>query len=169
MACDITKVRGRQCKGLGGTLRLYLYNFVADPFTIVAGLCTAINASLTTVYEYVLEGDGNPLTESMVGDRSAGTAVNTQTLVALIKKQDASTSLEFNLMIKNFPQAVIKDRNGVYHAVALTEGIDFTVEATTGGAHADFNGYTVTGVSMEVDLSPKLDASTITAFLALIP
>lgn len=168
MACDITKGRGRQCKGLGGNLRLYLYNFLNDPFTIVAGECTAINPSLTTVFEYVLEGDGNPLTESMVGVRNEGTAVNTQTLIALIKKQDAATSLEFNLMIKNFPQAVIKDRNGVYHAIALTEGIDFTVEATTGSAHADFNGYTVTGVSIEGDLSPKLDSATVTAFLALI-
>lgn len=168
MACDITVGRGRQCKGLGGNSRLYLFNYVADPFTQVAGFATAINASLTTVYEYVLEGDGNPLTESMVGDRNAGTAVNTQTIVALIKKQDAATSLEFNLMIKNYPQAVVKDRNGVYHAIAITEGLDFTIEATTGSAHADFNGYTVTGVSMEGDLSPKLNAATITAFLALI-
>lgn len=168
MACDITKGRGRQCKGLGGNLRLYLYNFLADPFTIVAGEATAINPSLTEVFEYVLDGDGNPLTESMVGDRNTGTAVNTQTVISLIKKQDAATSLEFNLMIKNNVHAVIKDRNGVYHAIALTEGIDFTIEATTGSAHADFNGYTLTGVSIEGDFSPKLNAATITAFLALI-
>lgn len=169
MACDLTKGRARICKEqLGGTTILFLFNFVKDPFTIVAGEATAINVLLTTVFQYDLEGDGNPLTESMVGDRNTGTSVNTQTILSLIKKQDAATSLEFNLAAKNFPQAVVKDRNGVYHAIGLTEGIDFTIEATTGSAHADFNGYTITGTSIEGDLSPKLDSATITAFEALV-
>jgi len=167
--CDITKGRARVCKkGLGGTTILFLYNFVEDPFTIVAGEATAINVLLTTVFQYDLEGDGNPLVESMVSDRNTGTSVNTQTIIGLIKNQDAATSLEFNLVAKNFPQAVVKDRNGVYHAIALSEGLDFTIEAATGSAHADFNGYTITGVSIEGDLSPKLDSATITAFEALV-
>lgn len=167
--CDLTKGRARVCKdGLGGNSRVYLFNFVEDPFTILNGEATAINILIAQVFEYELEGDGNSLIESIVGDRNTGTAVNTQTLVALIKKQDAATSLEFNFLAKNFPQAVVKDRNGVFHAIGLTEGIDFTIEATTGAAHAEFNGYTVTGVSFEGDLSPKLDTATIAALLLLI-
>ena len=78
------------------------------------------------------------------------------------------TSAELNLLIKGFPQAVVKDRNGVYHALGIDDGIDFTVDATTGGAKTDLNGYTLTGVSTTGDLSPKLDSATITAFLALV-
>jgi len=169
MACDITKGRARICKdSLGGNSRLYLFNYVADPFTVVAGEATAINVLLTTVFEYELEGDGNSLIENMPSDSNTGTTVNTQTIVALLKKQDAATSLEFNLVAKNYPQAVVKDRNGVYHCIGLTDGIDFTIEATTGATHSDFNGYTITGVSREGDLSPKLDDATITLFLALV-
>jgi hypothetical protein len=64
--------------------------------------------------------------------------------------------------------AVVKDRNGVYHAVGLDDGIDFTIDQATGGAKTDMNGYTLTGVSTTGSLSPKLDSATITAFLALV-
>jgi hypothetical protein len=63
---------------------------------------------------------------------------------------------------------VVKDRNGIYHAIGIDDGIDFTVVQTSGGAKTELNGYTLTGVSTTGSLSPKLDAATITAFLALV-
>jgi hypothetical protein len=39
---------------------------------------------------------------------------------------------------------------------------------STGGAKAELNGYTLTGVSTTGSLSPKLDTDTIADFLALI-
>lgn len=171
MACtsDITSGRGRVCKNsLGGNSELYIFNYVEDPFTVLNGEATAINVLLTEAFRFEIEGDGNTLTENFVGERQNGTSVNTQTLVTILKKQDAVTSAELNLLIKGFPQAVVKDRNGVYHALGIDDGIDFTVDATTGGAKTDLNGYTLTGVSTTGDLSPKLDSATITAFLALV-
>ena len=169
MSCDITSGRARQCKKfLGGQSSLYLFNFVDDPFTIVAGEATAISPSLTTVYEYVLEGDGNTLVENMVPDRNTGTRVNTQTLTIVLKGISAADSNQFNLLSSGFPQAVVKDRNGVYHAVGLDDGIDFSVGSQTGGAKTDLYGFTLTGVSTTKDLSPKLDSATVTAFLALV-
>ena len=166
---DITAGRLRQCKAqLGGNANLYLYNFIEDPFTIVSGEATAINVGLTAVYKFELEGDGNTLEESLVGDRNAGTAVNTQTLTFLLKKIDAATGAELNLLAKGYPQAVVEDRNGVWHCLGIDDGIDFTIVQSTGGAKADFNGYTNTGVSTTGALSPKLDAATITAFKALV-
>ncbi len=169
MACDATKGRVRVCKeSLGGTGKLYLYNSLEDPFTYASGIATAMNAALTVAYEYELEGDLNTLVENMVPNRNTGTTVNTQTLVTTLKKIDAATSAEMNLIAKGFPQAVVKDRNGIYHAIGIDDGIDFTVDQVTGGAKTDLNGYTLTGVSTTGGLSPKLDGDTVTAFLAVV-
>ncbi|GAG67699.1 unnamed protein product, partial [marine sediment metagenome] len=59
-------------------------------------------------------------------------------------------------------------RNGVPHALGITDGIDFTIDQATGGVKTDLNGYTLTGVSTEGGLSPKLDAATLTALQALV-
>ena len=61
-----------------------------------------------------------------------------------------------------------KDRNGVFHAVGIDDGIDFNVNQTTGGVKTDMNGYTLVGTSTTGALSPKLDAATVTAFLAVV-
>jgi hypothetical protein len=171
MACDITKGRARECKqNLGGQSSLFLFNYVEDPFTIVdgSGEASGINPLLTVVYQYELAGDLNTLTENQVSDDNTGVTVNTQTLVASLRKQDAATSAEFNLLTYGNAQAVVKDRNGVFHCLGISEGLNWSVDATTGGARTDLNGYTVTGVGLEGALSPKLDDATITAFLALI-
>jgi len=169
MACDITAGRDKACKqGLGGLGKLYLFNFVENPFTVTAGVATAINPLLTTVFEYELEGDGNNVAEALVSDRNSGTSLNTQTLTVVLKKIDAVTSAQMNLLAYGFPMAVVKDRNGIFHAIGTDDGIDFTVAQSTGGAKGDLNGYTLTGVSTTGSLSPKLDATTVTAFLALV-
>ena len=169
MACDITAGRVGACKQLlGGTSKLYLFNYLEDPFTVLAGEATAVNVALTTVYEYDILGDTNTFVENMVSDRNTGVTVNTQTLTIFLGGLDAATSVQMNLLCYSTPIAVIRDRNGVYHAVGISEGIDFTVDSTTGGATTDANGYTLTGVSTEVALSPKLDDATVTAFLALV-
>jgi hypothetical protein len=169
MACDLTQGRAKQCKqSLGGTQELYLFNYVENPFTVVGGEATAINPLLTAVYRYELEGDGNPLEEALASDRNNGTTVNTQTITAVLKKIDASTSAEMNVLAYGFPMAVVKDRNGVYHAVGIQDGIDFSVTQSTGSAKADLNGYTLTGTATTGALSPKLNPATVTAFLNLI-
>jgi hypothetical protein len=81
---------------------------------------------------------------------------------------DAVTSAEMNIVAKGYPMAVVKDRNGKYHAIGLQDGIDFTVDAVTGGAKTDLNGYTLTGVATTGSIAPILDPATITAFLALV-
>jgi hypothetical protein len=169
MACDITAGRLRACKdGIGGVGELYLFNFVENPFTVASGVATAINPLLTEAFKFELEGDGNTLVQDMVSDRNTGTRVNTQTLTVMLKKISATDSANMNLLAAGFPMAVVKDRNGIYHAVGIDDGIDFTIQEATGGAKTDMNGYTLTGVSTTGTLAPKLDSSTVTAFLALL-
>ena len=169
MACDITIGRDRACKdGLGGNSTLYLYNELADAFTVLNGEATAMNVLLTAAFAFPLEGDGNTLEQSMVSDRNTGTKVNTQTLTVMLKNMDAATSAEFNLLAAGYPQAVVVDRNGNHHAIGLDDGIDFTVLASTGGAKTDMNGYTLTGVATTTDIAPILDDSTVLAFEAVV-
>jgi hypothetical protein len=168
--CDITSGRDKQCKNsIGGLGSLFLFNFVENPFTVASGVATAINPELTEVFEYKIEGDGNNVSESYVSDRNSGTSVNTQTLTIVLKKISATSSAQLNLLTQGFPMAVVKDRNGVYHALGIDDGIDFTVVQSTGGAKTELNGYTLTGTATTKELSPKLDSATITAFLALLP
>ena len=57
----------------------------------------------------------------------------------------------------------------IYIALGLDDGIDFHSSCTkSGGAKSDMNGYVLTGVSTCRDLAPHLDASTITAFEAVV-
>lgn len=169
MACDITAGRERACKqNIGGLGKLFLFNFLDNPFIVTNGVATAINPLLTQVFEYEIEGDGNNVAESLVSDRNTGTSLNTQTTTIVLKKIDATTSAQLNLLAYGFPMAVVKDRNGIYHAIGIDDGIDFTIAQTTGGAKGELNGYTLTGVSTTNALSPKLDSATVTAFLALL-
>jgi hypothetical protein len=169
MACDLTAGRLRACKqNIGGLGKLYLFNFLENPFTVAAGVATAINPLLTEAFEFEIEGDGNNVSESFVSDRNTGTSLNTQTMTIMLKKIDATTSAQLNLLTYGFPMAVVKDRNGIFHAIGIDDGIDFTVVQATGGAKSEMNGYTLTGVSTTGALSPKLDEATATAFEALV-
>jgi hypothetical protein len=169
MICDITQGRVKVCKdGVGGNSKLYLFNGLEDPFTVLNGVATAINPLLLVAYEYELEGDGNIFAENKPSDRNTGTSINTQTLTIVLKKTDAATSAEFNLLTAGYPMAVIKTRNGEYKVVGIDDAIDFTVDSTTGGAKADLNGYTLTGVATCKNFAPSLDALTTAAFLALV-
>tara|TARA_R110000782_G_scaffold9675_3_gene30947 strand:- start:1060 stop:1584 length:525 start_codon:yes stop_codon:yes gene_type:complete len=167
--CDITKGRSKPCKShLGGASKLYLFNYLADPFTLLDGEATAMNVLLTESFVYDLVGDGQVLTEEMVGDRSAGTRVNTQTTTAIVQGIDFATSNEMKLLVAGTPQGIVQSNDGNYHLVGITHGIDFSASLTTGTTQAELNGYTLTGVSIEKDYSPILDSATVTAFLATV-
>jgi hypothetical protein len=169
MACNITAGRLKVCKdSVGGSKKAFIFNYVEDAFTVVAGVATAINPLLTQVFEFELEGDGNTYGQNKPSDRNNGTSINTQTLTLILKKMDAATSAEMNLLTAGYPMAVIQDRNGEYLVIGLDDGLDFTVDSSTGGAKSDLNGYTLTGVATTKDMAPHLDTATISAFLALV-
>lgn len=172
MACDIAigANRGRVCDNLqGGNTRFYFFNYLDNAFTVTAGVATAINIALTTVYEYVVEGDGNTFTQSTVVDKKTGTKVNTQTLVGQLKAINAATNVELDKLASGNIGGVVKDRNGNYHWFAK-DGVNVTatIESVTGGAATDFNGYNVTLVAETLDKAPVLDSATATALLAKV-
>ena len=169
MACDISAGRLRACKSnVGGVSSIYFINYVEDAFTISAGQATAINPLVTVAYEYEIDGDTHNLVQDFVSSKDNGTSVNTQTLTAMLKGMDATTSAQLNTLVYGKVIAVVKERNGKYLVAGLDDGMDFNVTASTGSAKADMNGYTLTGTATTKALAPMLDASTITAFLALV-
>jgi hypothetical protein len=167
--CDITNGRKKQCKNaIAGTSKVYLFNDIENPFTVLNGVATAMNPLLVDVFQYDLIGDGNIFAQSLASDRNAGTTTNTQTLTLVLPKTTKEDNHQLNLLAYGFPKAVVQDKAGNYHLVGLKEGIDFLVAPTTGGAKADFNGYNLTGTAIETELAPLLDSATITAFLAVV-
>ena len=173
MSCDIAIGANREkvCNNLqGGNREFYFFNYVEDAFTVTAGEATALDGLTgSTVYKYVIQGDGNTFTQSSVTDAKVGTKVNTQTLVGQLKQIDASTNVELDKLASGQIGGVVKDRNGKYHWFAK-DGVNVTatIEAVTGGASADFNGYNVTLVAETLELAPILDATTVTSFLGLL-
>ena len=172
MACDIAigANRDKVCNNLqGGNEEFYFFNYIDDAFTVVAGEATTVNVGLTAAYKYVIQGDGNTFTQSSVTDAKVGTKVSTQTLVGQLKQVNAATNVELDKLASGTIAGVIKDRNGVYHWFAKDSvNVTSTIEAVTGGARTDFNGYNVTLVAETLELAPILDAATVTAFLALV-
>ena len=171
MACALTSSRSKiSCKDiLGGNSKIFLFDNIADPFTVsAANVATAINVGVTAVFEYPVMGDISTLEQSMVGDSASYTRVNTQTLTVQLPKMSVADSAEFNLLAASFAHAVVKDRAGNYMALGITDGMDWTVVGATGGAKTDANGWTITATAIEGQLSPFLDATTIAALLALV-
>ena len=169
MACLLTKNRAKICSdSLGGVSKIYLFDFLENPFTVTADVCTAMNASLTVCYEYDLIGDENTFEQSTVGERANSTRVNTQTLNMKLNKTSALDNAEFNLLAASQAQAVVKDRNGIYHVLGYDDGLDWTIVSSSGGAKGDANGYVVTATGTTGRIAPTLDTSTASAFLAVI-
>ena len=165
MACDLTRSRGKECKDImAGNSSIYLYDDMDAPFTVVAGAATAMNVALTANYSYALEGDGSTLEQVMVSDRNTGTRTCVQTLTVVLKKMTALDMAEFNLLAASNAQVVVKTRANDYMALGITEGMDWSITASTGGAKTDLSGYTITGVATEAQFAPILDAATVTAF-----
>ena len=171
--CDTAIGANRLCrnKGQGGLYgEVYFFNYVEDAFTLTGRLATALDGLVgQTVYKYVIQGDSNTFTESIVSDHKTGSKVNTQTLVNQLFRQDSATSIELDTLLESKVSAVVRDKNGEFRWFG-EDGINVTstAEAVTGGASGDTNGYNVTLVAETLKSAPFLDATTVTAFLALV-
>jgi hypothetical protein len=171
MSCDL--VRGRddlQCKdNLSGVSHAYLMNFIEDGFTIANGAVTAIDVGITEAFKFELRNDTNVFTETKSeSGRETGVTLFEQSLVLALKKIDKDLADTVKLIAKGRFYAVVRDRNGNWRLAGLTEGLDSTIEGTTGAARTDFSGYTITATNMEADPAPFLDSATITALEALV-
>ena len=89
-------------------------------------------------------------------------------LVVALKKQDAETNVQVNLLQQGLHYIIGVSKNGDYQLMGSLDGCRVTASnISSGGARSDFNGYNLTFTSFSRTPSPFLDASTITALLAI--
>lgn len=170
MSCAITQGRQEPCLGtVGGIKAFYALNFLEDAFTVSAGEATAIDAGVTEVFKYDLEGDtNNDFQETETVDRATGTALNEQVLTLMLKKLSPKSSVELSLLVKSRAIIVVQDNMDNYRIMGLKRGVSGTVNPVTGTSLSDANGYNITLNGKEDALAPFLDSSTITALEALV-
>ena len=170
MACALTSGRTEPCKdSIGGIVRAYLLDYVADSFTVSGNQATAKNAAVTEVFQYELRANNNTFTEALVTDKNTGSTVNTQTAELRLKKQTYQSAAEIKLLASARPVIVIVRNDGAHQVMGISEGCDLTgSNIQSGGARGDFNGYDLTFTAEEVELAPYLDASTITALEGVV-
>ena len=169
MACVLTSGRSEPCSdAIGGIKKLYLLDYIEDSFTVVAGEATAIDVGVTAVYGYDLLNDGNTFAEAFEQDINAGTSTYIQTVTLALKKQSKLFAQELALIVKARPIAVVLDRMDNYKIVGISDGTVSSGSLESGGAKNEFNGINLVLTATETEPAPYLDATTVTAFIALI-
>ena len=99
--CPITSGRTESCNSsIGGLDAFFAVPYIANGFTIDAtlGEVTEIDASITEAFKYELRADANIQTSDGVSDENTGVSLFTETLVVALKKQDAETNVQVNLL-----------------------------------------------------------------------
>ena len=154
MACNITQGITNPCSDTQGGL---LYVEFAD-----LGTLGVINYDVTdtdvinsfsgspTWYKYELNSTANNFVENIMSNADAGTTYYEQVLTLSLKKLDAQKTKELKLLTYGRPHCKITDVNGNVLVCGLINGMKVTGgSSATGGAMADFNGYTLTLTGQE--------------------
>ena len=168
---DLSAGIGKVCNNSqGGMSVFYPFNGLDSAFTVISGVATAMNASLTEAFKYVISGDNNTYTDEEISDKKTGNTVVNQTIAFELKQIDAVKGAQLTSLIQCDAQGVYKSKAGKYFWIGHENGINVTAKATalSGGGANDFNGYQVELVSENRTKAPELDSATVTAFLAIV-
>lgn len=163
MACDISKGRLEACKeSVGGIKNLYIANYnsamyagMADSASI-APSGSAFNGQVDTltagvdVYKFEVRGDNNTFEETNENSRDNGTSFWTQSGSFVIKAQNAETMMQLKLLSYGRPHIIIEDYNGKFRMAGAQNGVEVSVNTSTGGAMGDLYGYTISFEGREV-------------------
>ena len=170
--CPITSGRTEACNdSIGGLDAFFAVPYIANGFTIDATLMERLqklDASITEAFKYELRADANIQTSDGVSDENTGVSLFTETLVVALKKQDAETNVQVNLLQQGLHYIIGVSKNGDYQLMGSLDGARVTASnISSGGARSDFNGYNLTFTAFSRMPSPFLDQSTVTALLAI--
>jgi hypothetical protein len=134
MACDISKGRLEACKeSVGGIKNLYIANY---------------NSAMYAGME--VRGDNNTFEETNENSRDNGTSFWTQSGSFVIKAQNAETMMQLKLLSYGRPHIIIEDYNGKFRMAGAQNGVEVSVNTSTGGAMGDLYGYTISFEGREV-------------------
>lgn len=153
MACLLTQGRLNPCSDSQGGLQYVEFadfdSLGAITYSAGTDIITAFSGS-PTWYKYELNSNANNYVENVLSNGDAGTTYFEQVLTLSLKKLDAVSHKELKLMTYGRPHVKITDRNGNVIIMGLLEGAKVTGGSiATGGAMADFNGYSLTLTATE--------------------
>ncbi len=174
MACDITTGRGIPClNAKPGIDRFYLIprtELGKEAFTISGGEVTGLDTSITEVFKFDIRGDDENVFNNNKPEtgRSSGATTYNEEFIVKLAKVDKETTQELDNIAKSTPNVVVKDNNGNYRLMGLSEGTYLNIQEASGGAKTDFNGYTLTFTATEFEPAPFVDESTITSLEGLV-
>lgn len=148
--------RGRlePCKdNLGGIKEIYLFSYDYDKAKLAIGKrgVSITSYPSTLIFKYYIK-DGN-FTENRsdeLGDWS-------QDLSFTLPNQNALDSFEIQKLMKLELGVIILERSGVYRLIGAENGCNIdSSKVTSGGGHADFNGYNIAISGKERYKSPQI-------------
>ena len=163
MACDISKGRLEACKeSVGGIKNLYIANYSSAMYAGMADSATkpptdaAFNGQVDTlgakvdVFQFEVRGDNNTFEETNENSRDNGTSFWTQSGSFVVKAQNAETMMQLKLLSYGRPHIIIEDYNGKFRMAGAQNGVEVSVNTSTGGAMGDLYGYTISFEGKEV-------------------
>ena len=167
MACQISSGRTDPCNdSISGLSAVFFVPFIEDGWTIAANTVTAMNVAITAAYKYELRADANLFVSDGTSDDNTGVSIFKETLTLALKKQDAATHVQVELMQKGLHYVVTKSNAGDYQLIgSLRGGRCSASNISSGGALTDFSGYNLTFTADSQIAAPFLDSATVTAFL----
>lgn len=164
MPCDLTLGRLEPCKdNVGGLDAIYFVNFGQAPMeniTIDANDIITAVTGVTNLYKFELKGT-NTFDQVVNSSRDAGTTFVEQTLSVMLKNQDSTTHKQVKMLAYGRPQIVVKTRTNKFFFAGMEYGTELTTaNVASGTAMADMQGYTLTFVGSEKNLSNFIDCAT---------
>jgi hypothetical protein len=164
MPCDLTLGRLEPCKdNVGGLDAIYFVNFGQAPMeniTIDADDIITAVTGVTNLYKFELKGT-NTFDQVVNSSRDAGTTFVEQTLSVMLKNQDSTTHKQVKMLAYGRPQIVVKTRTNKFFFAGMEYGTELTTaNVASGTAMADMQGYTLTFVGSEKNLSNFIDCAS---------
>ena len=161
---SITKGRTEPCNdNIGGILNVYLFDFVNyRNFQIVTSENTLVTYPATTVFKYELRADGNSFNSDLQESDEGNSYLQS---VSLILKVLRTNHYEVTSLINKRIGCIIESRLGHFYIMGLRNGcVVKSINAQTGGARTDFNGYNIDLEGKEVNDLFYIDDLSSTGF-----
>jgi hypothetical protein len=167
MACQIIEGSTIPCRDrVGGISELYLTEFAnVTSTTNTSGTITAMTqAASTKFWKYSLEKENAAFTDNYQTSVENGTSWSEPELVFTLKGFTAKNKNNIRLVSQNAVVIIIKDNNGTYKMLGITNGMDLvTAPGVTGKMVNDFNGLTLTFKGKEPNYAPEVSSSVISS------
>lgn len=156
MSCVLTTGFDYECNdGAGGvkqgSLLITDWDNVQGGATISGGEITALTQAAGTSFKrYKIRKEIVAMDSTSTTDPLTGSNVNEATITAALYKLSKTKNTELKLAQGTPLMVIIQDANDVYHAFGYENGAELlTVQAMTGKASNEMNGYNLTITSRE--------------------